>query len=445
MKQKYVCSIYIKRGKDKVFILTIILLFFCVFTDCNLYLTHPVGSLDYTNMPLYTYDNCTVFFPSRDHRVSTEPTGLLIQLTRLNVPCINGGFIAIGDRSELCGKLEDLSINERTYYFTTTHSNTSVRAHNFPMFSLTYQLVDYCYNITLVERNSSNYLQPKASLECNFKIHLPYGNRIELRLVTNINKKSITTMNHNASDTIRVDNSFKSSYYSMYRNFENSGSFVEPEFLDLNVPQQQQSSYGYDTTYSNGANAKQCYKNGGITIQIDDTKSNNWAYCVDANSPTKNFNIISSGNTLVVRLTKAASSSASVSSTLIQSHRLTDVKETLTQIEEPSILLEYVALPINRLVSQCAFGWIAAQQFCVTAIEQLLPWHHAEVECKKLGGHLASVRSDREQKLIDNLLLNRLVYCFDFILYIYVCVLLFKTISLNFPPQIFVCLYINVC
>lgn len=360
-------------------------------------------------MPLYTYDNCTVFFPSRDHRVSTEPTGLLIQLTRLNVPCINGGFIAIGDRSELCGKLEDLSINERTYYFTTTYSNTSVRAHNFPMFSLTYQLVDYCYNITLVEQNSSNYLQPKSTLECNFKIHLPYGNRIELRLVTNINKKLIM-MNHNASDTIRIDNSFKRSY--MYRNFENSGSFVEPEFLDLNVPQQQQqSSNGYDTTYSsysNSANAKQCYKSGGIIVQIDDTKSNSWSHCIDANSPTKNFNIISSGNTLVVRLTKASASSAS--STLIQSHRLADVKETITtQVEEPSILLEYVALPINRLVSQCAFGWIAAQQFCVTAIEQLLPWHYAELECKKLGGHLASVRSEREQKLIDNLLLNRLV------------------------------------
>ncbi|KAJ6638368.1 Galactose-specific lectin nattectin, partial [Pseudolycoriella hygida] len=321
-----------------------------VLEECILSLVHPSATLDYTTMPIVSYNNCSVFFPSRDMQ-SAEPAGLLVHLTRLNVPCINGGYVSIGENNFLCGKLEDLSLSERTYYFSY-HQNTSVALNNHPMFSLNYKLVDYCYNITLTEQNSSYYMQPKASLECYFKIHLPYGNRVELNLITNL---------RNASD-IYLRNSY-----------ESSGEFVEPEFLDLSIPQ------------SDTGKMKHCH---GILVQLDDMKQKPWMHCVNAYSATRKFNIISSGNVLVIKVMKTAS------------HQLSET------VQGPSLYFEYVALPIPHIVSQCAFGWVAVQQNCITAIESPMSWHYAEIECKKIGGHLASVQSEREQRVIDHLLLN---------------------------------------
>ncbi|XP_037027805.1 uncharacterized protein LOC119068348 isoform X6 [Bradysia coprophila] len=328
-----------------------------VLEECILSLTHPSATLDYTTMPIISYNNCSVFFPSRDIQ-SAEPAGLLVHLTRLNVPCINGGYISIGENNFLCGKLEDLSLSERTYYFSY-HQNTSVALHNQPMFSLNYKLVDYCYNITLTEQNSSYYLQPKASLECYFKIHLPYGNRIELNLLTNL---------RNASDNY------------LRNRFESNSEYAEPEFLDLSVPQ------------SDTGKMKHCH---GILVQLDDMKENSWMHCVNAYSASRKFNVISSENTLVIKIVKPTSLSSSSSS-----HQLSDT------VQGPSLYFEYVALPIPHIVSQCAFGWVAVQQKCITAIETPMEWISAEMECKRIGGHLASVQSEREQKIIDHLLLN---------------------------------------
>lgn len=367
-------------------------LFVCFIADCSLYLMHPVGSLDYTAMPLYTYDNCTVFFPSRDI-VSAEPAGLLVHLTRLNVPCINGGYISIGNAALLCGKLEDLTLSERTYYFAS-HRDTNVRLHKYPLFSFNYELVDYCYNTTLTHQNSSYFLQPKTSLECNFKIHLPYGNRIELKLVTNL--LNVT---------------------EAYSEFEYSETFVEPEFVDLSLPQTDVAS-----------KSKHCY---GIFVRIEDTDTSKyWTECITAYSPTKNYNIISTGNTLILRVSKTSYSSSSTSpssppsskssSSLssipsTSSYSLTHSSQLSPQqslgvsnsVQGPSLLFEYVALPITQLVSQCAFGWVAAHQFCITSVDEAATWHHAEMECRKRGGHLASIRSEQEQRIIDYLLLNR--------------------------------------
>jgi hypothetical protein len=74
----------------------------------------------------------------------------------------------------------------------------------------------------------------------------------------------------------------------------------------------------------------------------------------------------------------------------------------------PALKLWYHAEPISEVVEQCGFGWVSMWQFCVSAVEDLrLPWHEAEVECSRRGGHLASIRSEQVQDLVDTLLLNR--------------------------------------
>ncbi|KAJ1529431.1 hypothetical protein ONE63_006210 [Megalurothrips usitatus] len=69
--------------------------------------------------------------------------------------------------------------------------------------------------------------------------------------------------------------------------------------------------------------------------------------------------------------------------------------------------LDYDARPVRRVVQGCAFGWVAVGQFCVTAVEDFrLGWADAETECRRRGGHLASIPDQEAQRAIDDLLTN---------------------------------------
>lgn len=73
-----------------------------------------------------------------------------------------------------------------------------------------------------------------------------------------------------------------------------------------------------------------------------------------------------------------------------------------------ALRMSYRAEPIESVVGVCEFGWVVLRQFCITALEGVkLPWTQAEVECSRKGGHLASIRSEQDQKILDNLLVNR--------------------------------------
>lgn len=179
-------------------------------------------------LPMYTTD-CVVHFPRREtgsHQTSSHksPTGILIELQRLNAPCsgvgradatlggepirglnndhhdsnsrdhgsnsdrVQGSYLRFmgSNRPVICGKLEELSLNERFYRFDM-RDQVSVQFNRSPMFNLSYKLVDYCYNVSTSNETGQFYIPPSISdnLECYFRIHLPYGNRILLRIVTN--------------------------------------------------------------------------------------------------------------------------------------------------------------------------------------------------------------------------------------------------------------------
>lgn len=55
-------------------------------------------------------------------------------------------------------------------------------AHGNPTFAVSYRLVDYCYNITYVNKDGTVELKALGKLQCTFRIYLPYGNRIALKL-----------------------------------------------------------------------------------------------------------------------------------------------------------------------------------------------------------------------------------------------------------------------
>lgn len=239
--------------------------------------------------------------------------------------------------------------------------------HKSPMFSMTFKLVDYCYNMTLIDRNNSILLEPKDTFECYFKIHLPYGNRIELDLYANYYRKTIDGSDGaTATATAPI-----------------TAINERGEVVDLNASQ------------IVSASTTECRH--GVLVHIQDSGAGKpqWMHCVHRNVPPRRFQFHSTGNTMILRVTR-------------QQGYGTDA---ISAADIPlSVYFEYRAVPIIDIVSQCAFGWVAVHHFCLTAVETALPWTMAEEQCKKLGGHLASIKSEREQRIIDDLLLNSVAF-----------------------------------
>lgn len=251
----------------------------------------------------------------------------------------------------LCGKLEELPKHERTFHFQT-HRNTSVLVYNRPVFSFNFRLVDYCYNVTLSDRNSTVLLRPRRGLDCRFKVHLPYGNRISLLLVANQGNASTVT------------------------------APIKHEQIDLS----QEGEDGFRTP---------CYS--GLRVEVyEEALKNRWNRCVDSYSVSTRYTLLSSDNSLVIHVSKHALLAA------------LDASANSSTLAVPSLLLEYSHVPVENVVAQCAFGWIASgQQFCVAPFENRpLSWLGAEGECNRRGGHLASIRSVADQKLVDQMLLK---------------------------------------
>lgn len=119
-----------------------------------------------------------------------------MQLTRLNVPCLQGGFVQLSGAANrqprrLCGKLEELGTRDRTFHFPA-ETRPSLHLVRHPVFALNYTTVDHCYNVTLTAENGSVQLTPTDTLYCHFRIHLPYGYRI--RLLLQVGEEPTTTV-----------------------------------------------------------------------------------------------------------------------------------------------------------------------------------------------------------------------------------------------------------
>lgn len=296
-------------------------------------------------LPAKIHDGCTIIFPTRDYPITSESPGLLIEIKRLNVPCDSNGYVQIANRKKICGKFEDIPLNNRISYFPLQR-NTTIYVIKNPTFELQYEFVDYCHNITLSSRNDSILIRPKPKIKCYFRVHVPYGNRINLRLIQNVSDQS-------------------SSAQATHQNYD----------IDL-----ERSDYTIESTLCSG-----------MEIIVEDLVSTNkWQYCsTNTDNRSKAFTFSSSSNSIAIRLSS-----------------LDEVNEKIV-INEMPILLEYFSISIPQIVSECLFGWIKINQFCVSVSSIKLTWEQSELFCRNLGGHLASIKSEKEQEIIDNLLKNR--------------------------------------
>lgn len=158
-----------------------------------MWLKNKDGNVQWTDLPDYE-TSCRIIFPRKISRTSSESGhGVLLHLNRLNVPCQEGHLLFTGisnttdyhlaDTWSVCGKLEELREPQRTVYFPGNDARpTHVTSYGKPVFSFTYRLVDHCHNVTFTTPNASYQLSSTHRLDCSFNIHLPYGNRVILRL-----------------------------------------------------------------------------------------------------------------------------------------------------------------------------------------------------------------------------------------------------------------------
>jgi hypothetical protein len=288
-----------------------------------------------------------------------QTPGLLIKLTRLNVPCQEGGHIKFNQTIKMCGKLEEIPDDQRTIYFKS-FANTTISTFNYPKFNFIYKLVDTCYDVKLMEPNNSFSIKPThMSLECYFKIHLPFGYQISLKLFANQIEKNINNSSVENVETIELSAIKKSKNNIFSNEIDNVRSWTS-------------------------SGAQNCL---GLIVEIVNRVNERWIRCLNSSSVKQMYKLISSDNVLDVRVRKQHLSHAS--------------SDVLT------LHLEYTANAIESIVSQCAFGWILVGQFCVSTVNELLTWQESENHCNQRGGHLTSIRSENEQVLVDKLLLNR--------------------------------------
>lgn len=315
-----------------------------------------------------------------------QSPGLLIKLTRLNVPCNEGGYIKFNQSNTMCGKLEEISDYQRTMYFKS-FENTTLTTYNYPKFTIVYKLVDTCYDVKLLEPNSSFSIKPtQVTLECYFKIHLPFGYQISLNLYLNSDRSSSDTNRNSNSSTPTGD--VENIVLNAIKKSKTSNKNINNNLINTN-----------EIDYNRNADTNGAQNCLGIIIEIIASNNERWVHCVNSSSIKKLYKLTTSDNVLDVRVRRQSPNKISPNSV--------QESKSNTNSVVPTIHLEYTAIAIESIVSQCAFGWILVGQFCVSTINELLTWQHAENYCNREGGHLASIRSENEQTLVNKLLLNR--------------------------------------
>lgn len=269
----------------------------------------------------------------------------------------------------LCGKLEELNASERKLYFPSlSESNVPfLVVHKNPVFSLNYRFVDYCYNVTFVSRNGSLILNPVKNLLCHFRVLLPYGNRVLLRLQMGEDKFTSTTQNYDEKAQI----------------YENSGKFKlsSSNYTTIQTFHKRSINPNYENVVWNHENERDC---DGVLVVVWDGVST-WMHCSRDGDPKRDVQVWSQENVVTIKI----------------------IAQAVNVNSYPVVKFWYHAEPVPEIVGMCEFGEVLVKQFCVSAIRVRLDWDKAEQYCAKKGGHLVSIRDENAQSIIDNLLINR--------------------------------------
>lgn len=122
----------------------------------------------------------------------------------------------------------------------------------------------------------------------------------------------------------------------------------------------------------------------GMELSLQNGQSR-WKHCSQPGDPLRNVQIVSEGNFIRLNISVLAKKNTSAM----------------------WLKVWWMDKPMEDVVGHCEYGWVLSGDFCISvARESKRAWRQAESECVRLGGHLASVLNDRQQEIMDQLLMN---------------------------------------
>lgn len=122
----------------------------------------------------------------------------------------------------------------------------------------------------------------------------------------------------------------------------------------------------------------------GMELTLEDGESN-WKHCSQPGDPLRSVQIISEANSIRLNISVLAKKSSSAM----------------------WLKVWWMDKAIESVVGHCDYGWVLSGDFCISAVrEAKRAWRQAEAECVRLGGHLASVLNERQQQIMDQMLIH---------------------------------------
>ncbi|KAJ2943543.1 hypothetical protein O0L34_g16651 [Tuta absoluta] len=271
------------------------------------------------------HHGCRLFLPQ-----PSPKNAILVDLHKLNVPCSSGFIKFAPNTPNLCGKLEQIPPPNRRFLYTAAMKSLTIELHGRPTFAATYRLVDHCHHVLLAARNGSFEVGPTNKLTCSYEIHLPYGNKVALRLQMG------------TGPMIARDNDV-------------SNILLEDDDVLCK----------------------------GMQLSLQDGESR-WRHCSQPGDPLRSVQIISEGNSVRLNISLNAKKN-----------------------EAMWLKAWWMDKTIEDIVGRCDYGWVSSGDFCISALrESKRAWRQAEAECVRLGGHLASILNERQQQIVDQLLIH---------------------------------------
>lgn len=122
----------------------------------------------------------------------------------------------------------------------------------------------------------------------------------------------------------------------------------------------------------------------GMELSLQDGASK-WKHCSQPGDPLRSVQIVSDSNS--VRLNISVNAKRNSSAMWLK--------------------VWWMDKPVEEVVGNCEYGWVLSEDFCISAVrEAKRAWRQAETECVRLGGHLVSILNERQQQIVDQLLIH---------------------------------------
>lgn len=328
-------------------------------TGCEFRVHSSRGSISSSDLFYASEDllNCSIIFSNVPSVADTpRQQGLIVKLTRLNIRCDVGNVtFSFNGSVLLCGKLEEIPPSNREYYFPPSQHRPRLLLLGKPVFAVTHELVDFCYNVSLTAPNDSVTINPLLKIFCNYKISLPYGYRVNL----NVSIKSNALLK-------KVDSIKETTVRRMSKASSVAANSENETLASVAVSAPDPDCAGILFRYWDG--------NGSYAFCKSEVASAPFNY---------HFPLKTEENQFRFRISSQNQSRALFS-------------------------MVYEALEIEEIVGGCGFGSITINSFCVNVVDdKRLEWTKAEEVCVRQGGHLASILDELSQRSINEFLLKR--------------------------------------